>query len=522
MENIKITKKYLTFPVNPKRALKRVCFFENGELKFDLEIAIDNISPTFTAYVDVSKMLGKTVAISVAPDMPLIVGETDDLTLENEYGEEYRPEYHFTVKNGWNNDPNGLFKYGGKYHLFYQYNPCSTVWGNMHWGHAVSENLVTFEEKDIFLFPDKHGTAYSGSAFIDRANASGLQNGEHPPILIYYTAAPNNLLAKGEPWKQLIYYSTDGGESFVPYDDNVFIPQFAGGNRDPRVEYCPELSKYIMVLFLDKNDVMFFVSEDLLHWSEYQKVTLSNERECPNIARFKVENTEDEYRWAIYGANGVYFIGIFENGYFKIIQDGVKPYISSIAYAGQDFEDFDTGRRLKIDWHRTSIPESRFSQQMSIPCELRLIKENGVYYLTQNPANELFDYVCKETDLSGKEISFIAPASANLEKNACIIELEADYPENDFIEITVFGRRIILDTKANTAKCENGCVPLSVEKKTIKLCAVIDKCSCELFTDGGKFYAAGFALMDYNLKNITVKSKNGFVPNKLVIKELAK
>lgn len=520
MENnvaLKITKKYLTFPVNTKRALKKVCFFESSELIFDLDIALDNISPTFTAYVDVSKMLGKTVTVSVAPNMPLNMGETDDFTLENEYGEEYRPDYHFTVKNGWNNDPNGLFKYNGKYHLFYQYNPCSTVWGNMHWGHAVSDDLVLFEEKDVFLFPDKHGTAYSGSAFIDQANASGLKTGKDDPILIYYTAAPNNLLSKGEPWKQLIYYSTDGGETFVPYDDSVFIPQFAGGNRDPRVEYCPELGKYIMVLFLDKNDVMFFVSDDLLHWKEHQTVTLPNERECPNIARFKVDNTEDEYRWVIYGANGVYFVGVFEDGFFKIIQNGVKPYISSIAYAGQDFEEHDTGRRIKIDWHRTSIPESRFSQQMSIPCEVRLVKENDTYYLTQNPADELFAYVCTEKDLRS-----IAPATADLTENACIIELEMPFIENEVTEITVFGRRIILDTKANTAKCENACVPLSADKRSVKLCAVIDKCSCELFTDGGKFYAAGFALMDYNLRNITFKSKNGTTPDKFTVKELKK
>ena len=129
---LEITKKYLTFPVNTKRALKKVCFFEGSELIFDLDIALDNISPTFTAYVDVSKMMGKTVTLSISPNMPLNVGETNDFALENEYGEEYRPDYHFTVKNGWNNDPNGLFKYNGKYHLFYQYNPCSTVWGNMH------------------------------------------------------------------------------------------------------------------------------------------------------------------------------------------------------------------------------------------------------------------------------------------------------------------------------------------------------------------------------------------------------
>jgi len=514
---LEITKKYLTFPVNPKRAIKKVCFHENGELIFDLDIALDNISPTFTAFVDVSRMHGRTVTLSVSPEMPIHIGETDDFTLENEYGEEYRPDYHFTVKNGWNNDPNGLFKYNGKYHLFYQYNPCSTVWGNMHWGHAVSDDLVLFEEKDFFLFPDKHGTAFSGSAFIDRANSSGLKKNENDPILLYYTAAPNNLLAKGEEWKQLIYYSTDGGESFVPYDDSVFIPQYARENRDPRVEYCPELGKYIMVLFLDKNDVMFFVSDDLLHWSEHQTVTLPSERECPNIARFKVDNTEDEYRWALYGANGVYFVGVFEDGYFKIIQDGVKPYISTSAYAGQDFEDHDTGRRLKIDWHRMSIPEARFSQQMSVPCEIRLVKENGVYYLTSNPASELYAYVCTERDLRS-----IAPATADLTENACIIELEMPFDENEVTEITVFGKRIILDTRANTARCENACLPLSADKSCVKLCAVIDKCSCELFTDGGKYYASGFALMDYNLKYISLKSKNGITPDKFTVKELKK
>ena len=96
---------------------------------------------------------------------------------------------HFTAQKGWINDPNGLILYEGWYHLFYQHNPDDNRWGNMHWGHARSRDLVHWEHLPIALYPEPGYTMYSGSAIEDVRNLTGLKKGGHNPLLLYYTGA---------------------------------------------------------------------------------------------------------------------------------------------------------------------------------------------------------------------------------------------------------------------------------------------------------------------------------------------
>lgn len=510
---MKILHKYLAFPANPLAKNKKVCFYENGALVFDLDIPIDNLTPCFTAYADMTKLYGKELDIKCNPDIPMNFSETDCIPDDDQSLDIPRPLVHFTVKNGWNNDPNGLFAYNGVYTMFYQYNPCSTKWGNMHWGRADSTDLIHFKEKDITIFPDKNGTAYSGSAYIDHKNASNLQENENPPILLYYTAAPNSLLSKGNEWKQLIYFSTDGGKTFSPYGDEKYIPQFAGGNRDPRIEYSPELEAYVMVLFLEKNDVIFLKSKNLIDFEPFQKLTLPNERECPNFIRIKVQN-ENRYLWVLYGANSVYFICVIEDGVFKIIQEGTKPYISSVAYAGQDFPDEKNGRRIKIDWLRTSVPAKRFSQLMSVPNEIALIKDNGRYYLTFSPVNELTANAAATTE-NDIVISASAHYCSHLSEKAYLIEIDMPYSEQGWLKVNVFGNTVTLDFDKNIAHCENASLTLSENKDRVSLKIIADTCSCELYTDHGRFYAATMAIMDYNLPFLKIDSKTPATITKL-------
>ena len=101
--------------------------------------------------------------------------------------EKHRPQFHFTPPSKWMNDPNGMVYYEGEYHLFYQYYPDSTVWGPMHWGHAVSQDLVTWEHLPIALYPDSAGYVFSGSAVIDWDNTSGFGKEGNPPMIAIYT-----------------------------------------------------------------------------------------------------------------------------------------------------------------------------------------------------------------------------------------------------------------------------------------------------------------------------------------------
>ena len=164
---IKIEKRYLVFPTNSKMKNKNITFSVSSKKLYDLRCKLDNISPDFYAYIDVSEYIGKELEISVSPKMQINCTQADEMAKDEENIAVRRPRFHFTTTNGWLNDPNGLVYLNGKYHMFYQYNPADTVWENMHWGHAVSEDLMHWEEKDVALFPDDSGMMFSGSAIVD-------------------------------------------------------------------------------------------------------------------------------------------------------------------------------------------------------------------------------------------------------------------------------------------------------------------------------------------------------------------
>ena len=107
------------------------------------------------------------ITMSDARKAPVIVSDVL-------YNETYRPQFHFTSKSNWLNDPNGLVYYEGEYHLFFQHNPSGIAWGNMTWGHAVSKDLVHWKQEPDAIKPDKLGTIFSGSAVVDWHNSSGF------------------------------------------------------------------------------------------------------------------------------------------------------------------------------------------------------------------------------------------------------------------------------------------------------------------------------------------------------------
>jgi sucrose-6-phosphate hydrolase SacC (GH32 family) len=165
---------------------------------------------------------------------PVIVTDTP-------YHETYRPQFHFSSRTNWLNDPNGLVYAGDEYHLFFQHNPLSVEWGNMTWGHAVSKDLVHWRQLEDAIHPDKLGTVFSGSAVVDWTNSSGFGTAQNPPVIAMYTAAGDTSPeSKGVPFTQCIAYSTDHGTTFTKYAGNPVVPHIQGGNRDPKlVRFAP-------------------------------------------------------------------------------------------------------------------------------------------------------------------------------------------------------------------------------------------------------------------------------------------
>ena len=498
----KIEKKYLTFPVNTQTSMKRVCFKnELGELVYDLECKIDAFEPNFTAYVDVSRFMGMTLEIDTTPYMEYPIGETDEYLSDEVYKEELRPRIHFAVKNGWNNDPNGLVKMNGVYHMFYQYNPCSAEWGNMHWGHAVSPDLIHWEETDYALYPDRFGTMYSGSAIVDEKGVCPLGDGKSPKMLLYYTAAANNLMSRGQNYTQRLAYSEDG-VNFTKYDDAPMVDFIEGGNRDPKVIWVDELNAYVLILYLDGNRFVMFRSTDLLNWERFQDLTIPSDRECPDL--FPLTTSEGEKLWVIIAASDFYVVGKFVGGKFIEINREKRLSHNRVNYAAQSFSGLEDGRIVRVYWQRTAIPSPAFSQQMSIPVEMSLTRELNGYFLRALPIKELNSL---RTDTVTKtDLTVCEPVKIDMECSPLDITLEAEYNASETVTLNVFGSNVRLDMKNNAAVMLRDKCPISLKKDSVKLRVIVDRCTVEIYADDGRYLLVTQQLWDRNLPFITLSS----------------
>ncbi len=290
---------------------------------------------------------------------------------ENSYP--YRPRLHYTPAYGWVNDPNGLVYYKGKYHLYHQYNPFSTEWENMSWGHAVSTNLFDWEELDTALTPDEYGVAYSGCAFVDKYNAAG--HGEDA-LLFYYTAAGGRnhwSVREGNKFTQRLLFSGDEGMTMHPDPDGI-LPWMAEENRDPKIFYHKDTDAYVMILYLDENDFAIFRSKDLKHWEESQRLTVPGMWECPAFEELTVEGT-GEKKWMFWSADGYYQIGSFDGYRFTAETERLTAYCSRRAYAAQTYDN-TAGRVLMLPWIRLDNARGYYHGAMGIPMELTL-RETG-------------------------------------------------------------------------------------------------------------------------------------------------
>ena len=246
----------------------------------------------------------------------------------------YRPQIHFSPKENWMNDPNGMFYYKGKYHLYFQHNPNSNVWGPMHWGHAISEDLVSWEQQPIALFPDDLGTIFSGSAVVDLKNTSGFGTKQNPPIVAIYTNHNSREEKNGSKkfQNQSIAYSLDEGQTWTKYNQNPVIKNPGIIDfRDPKVFWYERQNKWVLTLAAGQQ-TQFYESKDLKNWSYLSSFGkgIGNHKgvwECPDFFELPVEGSK-ETKWVHLvsinpgGPNGgsatQYFIGDFDGTNFFV------------------------------------------------------------------------------------------------------------------------------------------------------------------------------------------------------------
>ncbi|MBQ8374035.1 MAG: glycoside hydrolase family 32 protein [Clostridia bacterium] len=491
---IKIEKKYLVLPTNVNAKQKDIRFFENGKERYFLNMRLDTVDPDFYAYIEMSRFLGKELDVEIFPQMDLPFLQADEIEFDGE--DALRPDIHFTAKRGWINDPNGLIYLNGEYHLFYQYNPAAREWYNAHWGHAVSKDLLHWEDRPIALYPDELGFAFSGTAIVDENNLLGLQTGEEKTVLLYYTAA-GNYAPNPKPYTQCLAYSTDGLQTVEKYTGNPILGKLETESRDPSVHWCEERNQYVMALYLDNDVYGLFVSDDLVSWTELQRFKIEGENECPNF--FPMKDEEGNKKWVFIGAHDIYLIGEFRGGEFCPLQEPKSLCKETDAYASQVFANMPNDRIVRMAWGRWNrLKAKTFSGQLTIPCDVKLEKSNGEYYLSTLPIPELERLIknkqsFEKTEFHGKkEIVF------SIENAATEIRVNGNYQKTSNFTLSIFGVTLSFDFDKNECKPIYYSVVskewqegehknlLSINQENFDVRIIADHSGVEVFCDNGK------------------------------------
>ena len=297
--DFKITKQYLNFPISQRMDRKTMKLSVKGQQICTFVIRLAEDKPDYWVFQDVSAWKGKKVHLTFdgSNKALLQIQQSDTIFGQSKmYRETDRPQYHFTTRRGWINDPNGLVYFQGKYHLFYQHNPYERDWENMHWGHAVSSDLLHWEEWPDALHPDSLGTIFSGSAVIDYENTAGYQVGKKPAMIAFYTAD------KGDFERQCMAYSNDEGLTFTKYKSNPVIDSHdkwqSHDTRDPKVFWYKPGNHWVLVLN-ERNGHSIYNSNDLKNWTFESHIT--GFWECPELFELPVDGDKNHTKWVIWG-----------------------------------------------------------------------------------------------------------------------------------------------------------------------------------------------------------------------------
>lgn len=343
----------------------------------------------------------------------------------------YRPSYHFTPLYGWMNDPNGMVYKDGEYHLYFQYNPYGSKWGNMHWGHAVSKDLIHWEHLDPAIARDPVGHIFSGSSVVDKKNTAGF--GKNAIIAIY----TNNSVNHDEV--QCIAYSNDNGRTFTKYEGNPVLTPFDGLKdfRDPKVFWYEKGKCWYMIVSADK-ETRFYKSKNLKKWtyvSAFGKGLGQQpcQYECPDFFQLPVNGDKKMMKWVMtmninpgcwFGGSATeYFVGDFDGKKFTCPDanevkwlDWGKDHYATVTFS-------NTGDRvLGITWmsnwqYANLTPFKQNRGANGLPRELKLYEKNGKYYISEDVAPEVYA-LRKDTknvaDASVSDEKMLAGVAANM------------------------------------------------------------------------------------------------------------
>ena len=547
---INTNQRYLLLPVEEVMPDVRVSMIVNNkEVNVaDVRLAVNRVD--YFVPLDLSAYAGKNILLKFK------LGSNDPIrgklsavcckemklsdTFDTGNREKFRPTYHFSPLYGWMNDPNGMVYKDGEYHLFYQYNPYGSKWGNMSWGHAISQDLVNWKHLPVAIAPDALGTIFSGSAVVDFDNTAGFGAGA---IIAIYTQNSDRQV-------QSIAYSTDNGRTFTKYENNPVLTSEARDFRDPKVFWYESTKRWIMVLAVGQ-EMQIFSSPNLKDWTFESRFGEGQGAhggvwECPDLFELPVEGTNDK-KWVLLcnlnpggpfgGSATQYFVGSFNGKEFVNESPSKTKWMDwgKDHYATVTWSDAPDNRRIAIAWmsnwqYANDVPTSQYRSPNSVPRDLSLFTVDGETYLQSAPSPELL-----ALRGASKKRSFKVNGTRTIKEmipgndGAYEIELTIENQHADVIGFRLYNdkgeevdmqydmkeKKFSMDRRKSGDVGFNENFPMltwtAIEsgKDELKLRLFVDKSSVEAFGDGGRFVMTNQVFPSEPYTHIDFYSKGG-------------
>lgn len=464
------------------------------------------------------------------------------------YSEPHRPQFHFSPKEKWMNDPNGLVFYKDEYHLFYQYYPDGMIWGPMHWGHAVSKDLYHWEHLPIALYPDSLGLIFSGSAVADINNTSGFGSKENPPLIAIFTyhSDEKEKAGKTDYQNQGIAYSTDNGRTWLKYKNNpVLKNQGIKDFRDPKVFWHDQSKKWVMILAV-KDHVELWNSDDLKTWNKLSDFGIDygghgGVWECPDLFEAQIEGSSEK-RWVMLvsinpgGPNGgsatQYFIGDFDGKKFKTDVDKTQSIWIDYGpdnYAGVTYSNIAAERKIFLGWmsnwaYAEAVPTDPWRSANTIARDISLVNVNGRTYVKSTPSKELENIVTMSLALKDAEVKDSLVLS-NPQLDASTSAISATFEAKDFALVLSNAKgeelRVGYEKQANrfyidrsrSGKTDfsknfsgHAYAPRFANSDKIKVTMITDVSSVEVFFDDGISVMSGLYFPNEKMTTLTIRA----------------
>lgn len=559
--SLDVTEDYLLLPIQDDAPEGKICVVKDNEQKgtlMNVRLARERVDSYVPFALSAYKGQHISIEIQGVPETALCWKElklSGSFDMANK--ESFRPVYHHTPAYGWMNDPNGMFYKDGVYHLYFQYNPYGSVWGNMHWGHSTSTDLMHWKFEGCAIVPDAWGAIFSGSCVVDHENTAGFGK---EAVVAFYTSA------KSTPWgdiqMQSMAYSLDNGKTFTKYEGNPILTSSEKDFRDPKVFWYVPGKHWVMILAVGQH-MEIYSSVNLKEWkkeSEFGAMQGAHGGvwECPDLVEIPVEGTREK-KWVLIcnlnpggpfgGSAAQYFVGSFDGKKFVNESPTQTKWMDwgKDNYATVTWNNAPDGRCIALGWmsnwqYANNVPTRQYRSANTLARDLMLYREGQELYLKSTPSVEVKKARGKKVSIPSFKVSEKHEMVNLFEEKQGAYEVEiviqnAGASKIAFCLLNDKGEKVSMYYDLNRKqfvmdRSESGKVdfskdfpavtvaPVNVDKElTLRL--FVDRSSIEAFGEDGKFVMTNlvFPSQPY-VKMCFEADKNGYAVKSLNVYKL--